>query len=307
MSLLERFLEGRVSASAYLHALSNGFQRVVYDEPGLTLVHGDCRWMAELDDDSVDLVVTDPPFNVRFSDYGGGTNDSIPPNEYAWWTHDWVKESLRVLRPGGQLYGMMPFRDIDWWLPRVTHTLLRPMGYKWHILPWCRTMAHLHREKTYIRAWEPLLWIIKGERPNVFNRSYQFADDKDWLIGSSAIGESAALRLKKRHPTPRPDWIYAYFILKASNRGDLVLDPMAGSGTGGRVSRKLGRRFIGYDHHRPFLDLAYQLAAQPTLIEEDIEESVAAFRQAELLMKWVEPGADETEGQYSNQDEEVRA
>ncbi|MDO8751709.1 MAG: site-specific DNA-methyltransferase [Dehalococcoidia bacterium] len=257
---------------------SNGhYPRVVYRQEGLALIHGDARDMRELPAESVDLIITDPPFNVSFSDYGGGVKDSLSPEEYGQWTGEWLRECVRVLRDGGQLYALMPLKWLAYWLPQVPE--------RWHILAWCKTMAHLHREKTYLRAWEPILWVVKGERPNVLRRSYRFQDDKDWFIGTSAMAEAVAVRLKKRHPTPRPDWLYEYFMVRASEPGMVVLDPMMGSGTGAYVARKLGRRFVGYDINRDYVDLSALRVAQAPMEMEPVVEGLG-FRQMELMFKW---------------------
>lgn len=229
--------------------------------------------MTALADESVDLVVTDPPFNVGFN-YGEETDDRRPEDVYREFTRAWLEESLRVLKPGGQLYAVMPLKWMPSWIPLLE-------GKKWHILSWCKTMCMLHREATYLRAWEPILWIIKGKTPNVFHRSYRFAHDKDWIIGSSAIGESGKVRLKKRHPTPRPDWLYAYFIIRASEPGMVVLDPMVGSGTAAYVSMSLGRRFVGYDIREDYVRLTRERASQLSLgLQPD--EGLSDFRQAAL-------------------------
>jgi adenine-specific DNA-methyltransferase len=255
--------------------------RVVFRQEDIALIHGDAREMLELPNESVDLVVTDPPFNVSFSDYGGGVKDSVSPEAYGEWTGQWLRECLRVLKPGGQLYAIMPLKWLAYWLPQVPAP--------WHLLAWCKTMAHLHREKTYIRAWEPILWVVKGERPNVLKRAYRFEEDKDWLIGTSAVAEAEAVRLKKKHPTPRPDWLYEYFVVRASEPGMVVLDPMMGSGTGAYVARKLGRQFVGYDINRDYVELSAQRVAQAPMVMGELAEEVAgSFRQQELLLKWQE-------------------
>ena len=258
--------------------------KVVHRDEHLFLVHGDCRFMGEVEDDCVDLVVTDPPFNVRFSDYGGGTNDARQAWEYTAFTAAWLHECMRVLKPGGQLYAIMPRKNMEQWLQVV------PKPYE--IMPWCRTMAQLHREATFIRAWEPILWIVKGKRPNTFKRAFNFPADKDWWIGPSAIGETQRIRIKKLHPTPRPDWIYEDLIVRASNPGDVVLDPMVGSGTCAFVSVKLGRRFIGYDVHKPYLtDLTLARASQQMLWPDSLpgdEERLLGEKQTRFMLNYIQ-------------------
>ena len=259
--------------------------RVVYRQEGLALIHGDARDMRELPGDSVDLVITDPPFNVSFSDYGGGVKDSLSPEEYGRWTGQWLRECMRVLKDGGQLYALMPNNMMPWWLPEIRDDLWKQ--HRGHILVWNKTMAHLHREKTYIRAWEPILRLVKRDAPNVLRRTYRFEDDKDWFIGTSAVAEAEAVRLKKRHPTPRPDWLYEYLMIRASEPGMVVLDPMMGSGTGAYVARKLGRQFVGYDINRDYVDLSALRVAQAPMAMEEVGEDLG-FRQQELLLRWQE-------------------
>jgi DNA modification methylase len=264
---------------------------VIYRSDGLILVHGDCRHMEVLQDGSVDLVVTDPPFNVsgvhgrRVFVYGEEAEpDDRPVGDYIEWTAEWLAECLRVLRPGGQLYALMSIKWMAWWLPLVK-------DLKWHVLPWVKTMAFLHRANTYLRAWEPVLWLVKEGAPHKLHRTYHFEDDKDWLIGPSAVGEAEHRRLKKRHPTPRPDWLYEYFIVRASEPGMVVLDPMMGSGTAARTARSLGREFVGYEINRRYVDLAAQMIADVQYRMELVgEPSVAdlspSHRQLELLEHW---------------------
>ena len=260
--------------------------RVVYRQEGLALIHGDARDMRELPGDSVDLVITDPPFNVSFSTYGGGVKDSVSPEEYGRWSGEWLRECVRVLKDGGQLYAIMALKWAPWWLWEIRDLWVEHRG---HILAWNKTMAHLHREKTYIRAWEPILWLVKGGPPNVLRRSYRFEEDKDWFIGTSAMAEAEAVRLKKRHPTPRPDWLYEYFMVRASEPGMVVLDPMMGSGTGAYVARKLGRRFVGYDINRDYVELSALRVAQAPMEMGALQENISGpFRQMELMLKWQE-------------------
>ncbi|MFH1560073.1 MAG: DNA methyltransferase [Chloroflexota bacterium] len=227
-------------------------KRIHYQQDGVTLVLGDCREMSELDDETVDLVVTDPPFSVGVN-YGGDVNDNMEPEEYAAWTREWVQECLRVLKPGGQIFAIMPLKWAPWWQWDLRDLWREHRG---HLLAWVKTMAHLHHEKTWIRAWEPVLWLAKDGVPDVFKRSYRFEDDRDWFIGTNAITEAESLPLIKLHPTPRPNWFYQRVILRCSEPGMVVLDPFLGSGTGACVARKLGRRFIGYDIEERYVHLA---------------------------------------------------
>jgi site-specific DNA-methyltransferase (adenine-specific) len=59
-----------------------------------------------------------------------------------------------------------------------------------------------------------------------------------------------------RHPTQKPCALLRRIILAGSREGDLILDPFTGSSTTGVVASRLGRRFIGIDSSREYLDLS---------------------------------------------------
>ena len=69
-----------------------------------TLYHGDCLdLMAEMPDESCDLVFADPPFNLN-KDYGRGVRDDLKEAEYLDWCSKWVAECARVVAPGGAFW-----------------------------------------------------------------------------------------------------------------------------------------------------------------------------------------------------------
>ncbi len=64
----------------------------------------DClKVLPELRDEAIDTVFADPPFNLG-KKYRENTNDSLPDDHYIEWCKKWVKECVRVLRPGGSLF-----------------------------------------------------------------------------------------------------------------------------------------------------------------------------------------------------------
>ncbi|MDP3063677.1 MAG: DNA methyltransferase [Chloroflexota bacterium] len=212
------------------------------------LICGDARHLGEVPDDSVDLITTDPPFNVGVN-YGAGISDRLTEDEYGQFTRQWLAEALRVLKPGGQLFAIMPEHLHVVWRSVV------PVPAK--VLTWHKTfVSHLHRGPSYLDATEPILWIVKGPRPSVFHRTMHFYSDVDWFIGPNATGESIKVPEMRLHPTPRPSWLFEEFVMRATNPGDVVLDPMLGSGPAVVAARRLGRRFIGYDLNPDYVVLA---------------------------------------------------
>jgi site-specific DNA-methyltransferase (adenine-specific) len=81
-----------------------------------------------------------------------------------------------------------------------------------------------------------------------------------WYIPSTPQSE------KKfgKHPTQKPTELLKRIILASTKKGDLILDPFAGSSTTGLVAVKYGRRFVGIDQEKEYLDLSIKRYKQYT-------------------------------------------
>jgi len=75
-----------------------------------------------------------------------------------------------------------------------------------------------------------------------------------WAIGAIKSYE------KKfgKHPTQKPQELLKRIILASTDKGDLILDPFTGSSTTGIMAIKLGRKFVGIDTEKEYLDLSIQ-------------------------------------------------
>ena len=74
------------------------------------------------------------------------------------------------------------------------------------------------------------------------------------------------------HPTQKPEKLYAKLVLASSREGDLVFDPLMGSGTACVVAKKLGRRYLGIE-----LDREYCLWAAARLRAVDSDRSIQGY------------------------------
>ena len=73
-----------------------------------------------------------------------------------------------------------------------------------------------------------------------------------WAIGTP---KSAEKKFGK-HPTQKPEELLRRIVLASTNKGDLILDPFTGSSTTGIAAYLHGRKFIGIDTDKKFLDLS---------------------------------------------------
>ncbi len=256
---------------------------------GWRLLHGDSlALLAELPAASVDLVFSDPPYNLS----NGGTTCQagrrVAVDKGAWdasrgvdqdhgFHRRWLAECRRVLKPSGTLWvsgtqhvifsigfamqglGYHLLNTVTWFKPNASPNLA------------CRFFTH----STEILIWaspsrgKPLAHRFNYPEMKAENGGKQMRDL--WSLTDDGRGVVWPLatpgRTEKRHgrhPTQKPIALLDRVITASSAPGDLVLDPFNGSGTTGVVARARGRRYLGIDLDAGYLDLtAERIAALP--------------------------------------------
>ena len=279
------------------------------------IIEGDCiEILSKLPDNSVDLVFADPPYNLQL---GGGLTrpDQSKVNgvddewdrfdsfdAYDLFTHEWLTEARRVLKDNGAIWVIGSYHNIF----RVGATL-QDIGF-WiqNDVIWLKTNPMPNFKGTrFQNAHETLIWAGKSEKSKVtFN--YQalktFNDDRqmrsDWLIPLCTGGE----RLKgddgkKVHPTQKPESLLKRILLATTNPGDIVLDPFSGTGTTAAVAKMLGRKYIGIERDKTYLDASRKRLKSITPVDEDalqIQQSQKALPRVPFgtLVEtgWLKPG-----------------
>ena len=242
-----------------------------------TILQGDClARLADLPDDSVDLVFADPPYNLQLkgdlhrpdaSKVDAVTDDWDKFDSYAAYdafTRAWLAEAQRILKPSGTLWVIGSYHNIF----RVG-TALQDLGY-WILndIIWRKTNPMPNfRGTRFTNAHETLIWAAPDENATGYTFNYQamktLNDDvqmrSDWSLpicnGSERLkGEEGG----KLHPTQKPESLLHRVLLASTEVGDVVLDPFFGTGTTGAVAKKLGRDFIGIEAEETYAGAAMQ-------------------------------------------------
>ncbi|MDR7450140.1 MAG: site-specific DNA-methyltransferase [Armatimonadota bacterium] len=176
------------------------------------LLVGDFRTVgAQIPDNSVALVLTDPPYDRK----------SLPL--YG----DVAAFAARVLVPGGSLVVYAP----TYALPEVCGMMADHLRFWWAFALVHTGRRALMRGHGVRVAWKPLLWFTKGERT-------------DTRIVEDVIRGTPE---KTVHPWQQGVVEAATLIESLTRPGDCVCDPMVGSGTTLLAARLLGRRGIGIE------------------------------------------------------------
>jgi len=240
------------------------------------LLRGDCiEGMAQLQPSSVKLCIADPPFNIGL-DYDV-YEDKRPADEYLDWCRQWMRQVYDLLTPDGAFWlciGDEFASDLDVLARREIGFHMRNKVI-WHF-----TFGP-HCEKKFSRCHTNLFYYTKHRSKFTFNkaavavpsaRQAVYGDKRamaggktpadvwvlepkqqPWLFqGDQTVwhGPRVAGTFKSRVSnavTQMPEQVIGRMISACSNHGDLVLDPMVGTGTTGATAKKLSRRFVGFE------------------------------------------------------------
>ncbi|MFA6225954.1 MAG: site-specific DNA-methyltransferase [Methanoregula sp.] len=228
-----------------------------------TYYNGDCISGAAryIPDNSVDLIVTDPPYGINGDKLHQHYNRNeefvvegyveIPQKEYATFSVNWIKEAERVLRPGGSIYIVSGYTNLIDILNALRQTRLKEIN---HII-WKYNFGVFTRRK-YVSSHYHILFYEKPGGKRTFNlesrfglveksgdnRSCNNADREDvWIINR----ENKPGQVKNKNELPLR--LLTKMIQYSSNEGDQVADFFLGGFSTAKVAIGLNRRAIGFE------------------------------------------------------------
>lgn len=213
--------------------------------------------LRRLPDESVDLVVTDPPYNIAAADRTTMKNGKPLSTLKAWghWdrmhTFDYdililrlISECYRVLKPGGACY-IYTAREQNGYF--VRQAVARGFVYRNQISMIKKNPIPSFSKSNWRSAFELCMYLTKG-KPKVFNFVSQTLCKNVFPYSNSHRDTT--------HPTEKPLDLIKLIIEVSSNEGDLVLDPFMGSGTTAVAAKQLGRRFLGFELDAEYVRMA---------------------------------------------------
>ncbi len=249
-------------------------------ESNQKIICGDCvNELKKLKNNSIALIVTDPPFNIG-KKYGGYYKDNKKKEHYLEWCKEWLKECVRVLKEGGALYLFNYPENNAYLMPFLDSILTFKRWMTWHYP--CNTGMS---PTNFTRSQHSILFYIKGKKSMVFNKNliaepYRNPTDKriKSLIANGSKGKTPydvfqfnivknVNKEKTNHPCQLPEKLIEIFIKASSREGDLVLDPFAGSFTVPFVAKKHKRRTIGIELNPEFCRIGKERLSKITNLE----------------------------------------
>ena len=233
------------------------------------LITGDAiEKLQELPDKSIDLVVTDPPYNLN-KNYGK-SQDRLEFDEYIEFSKNWISECGRVLKDNGSIYVFMGMRYISY----IYEILEKTFGFAFNgWITWYYTQG-VGKTKGFSPRHDDILFFTKNAKNFTFNLDdirvpQKFYRSVNNMRGANPgnVWEFSHMHYcntnRQQHPTQKPEGLYERMILASSNEGDTVLDPFLGSGTLLRVCQQLNRYGIGIDNNSEYIEMAKNRLLEP--------------------------------------------
>jgi len=240
---------------------------------------GDClEVMKTIPDNSVDLVITSPPYD-KLRDYKGFTFDF----------EGIAKELFRIIKQGGVVVWVVGDQTINGSESGTSFKqalYFKEIGFNLHDTMIYQKECIFPDTNRYLGVFE-YMFILSKNKPKTVNffmdrknksvskktgNSYRQADGTTkWKIPkeikeygrrnniwyySTGFGKSSKDKIAYQHPAIFPEALANDHILSWSNEGDTVLDPMMGSGTVGKMAKLNKRKFIGIEISPEYFKIA---------------------------------------------------
>lgn len=246
--------------------------------------------LANLPDNSVDLIVTSPPY----ADQRKGTYGGIHPDKYVEWFLPISKELLRVLKPTGTFILNIKEKVLEGERSIYVMELIlemRKQGWLWtEEFIWHKKNCYPGKWPNRFRdAWERLLQFNKNRKFNMYQEEVMVPmgnwaksrlknlSDTDKTRDNSKVGSGFGKNISnwvdrdkafptnvlhlatecsnKSHSAAFPEELPEWFIKLFTQPGDIVLDPFMGSGTTLNVASRMQRHSIGIEIMPEYFDM----------------------------------------------------
>ncbi|PIR12785.1 site-specific DNA-methyltransferase [Candidatus Falkowbacteria bacterium CG11_big_fil_rev_8_21_14_0_20_39_10] len=250
--------------------------KIYYKSENIVLYYGDSLEILEsFPANYFDMIFADPPYFLSGGSFTCQNGEMVSVKKGDWdlsnglendfkFHNKWIKACRRILSPNGtiwisgtyhsiyqcgfslQINGYHILNDIAWFKPNASPNLSRRFFTASHeTLVWARK----HKKAQHTFNYE----IMKDEewpedelkKPNKQMRSV-------WSINTPRKEE----KIYGKHPTQKSLDLLKRIILACTKKGDKILDPFTGSSTTGVAAVKHGRRFVGIDNVKNYLDLS---------------------------------------------------
>jgi site-specific DNA-methyltransferase (adenine-specific) len=239
-----------------------------------SIINGDIiENLKKIPSNSINLIFADPPYFMQTNGvllrtegtaFSGVNDDWDKFDDYEHYDNfckEWLLECRRILKSDGTIFVIGAFQNIY----RIGY-IMQNIGF-WILndVIWSKPNPVPNFKGTrFTNASETMLWCSKSQNSKyTFNyktmkhlnggKQMKSVWNIGLCIGTERIKNESG---KKAHSTQKPEELLFNCIISASRLDDIVLDPFMGTGTTGAVAKRTGRKFIGIEREKEYVDIA---------------------------------------------------
>jgi len=253
------------------------------------------EWLRGLEENSVDLIFADPPYNIKKAEW-----DNFESHEkYIQWSMLWFEQAARVLKKNGTMYVCGFSETVADFSPECFQFFKGMRWIIWHYKnkanlgnDWGRShesIIHLRKSKEFtfnidaVRIPYSEHTLKYPSHPQAETSQYGKGKSSEHIWEPNPLGAKPkdvleipedmieipttcnGMHEKTPHPTQKPEELLRKLILVSSNAGDVIVDPFNGSGTTAVCAEQMQRKWKGCDLSHEYLGWA---VARLELVEE---------------------------------------
>lgn len=255
-----------------------------------TILGDTFKVLPRLPENSVDLIIADPPYNLTKS-FHGNVFSKKKVTEYEEYTRSWLSLVYPLLKENGSIYVCC-----DWESSMIIGNVLTEFFHVRNRITWQREKGR-GAARNWKNGMEDIWFATKGTnytfhvdavkiRRKVIAPYKVDGKPKDWKETEQGNFRDTcpsnfwdditipfwSMPENTEHPTQKPEKLYAKLILASSNEGDLIFDPFLGSGTASVTAKKLGRHYLGVE-----MNEQYAVWAEKRLTDAENNKQIQGF------------------------------
>lgn len=255
--------------------------------------------MKLLPDNSIDIMIADPPYNasmgnklewnnsVQLPGFGGKWSkimeewDNMPLDEYFQFTYQWLYEAKRIVKPTGSMWVHGTFHNIG-----IINFVMQILNIEIiNEVIWIKRNSFPNLSGRRLTAsHETIIWAHTGGTKRRYFFNYDLAkampSDGDrfkepgkqmrtmWDIPNNKERREI---IYGKHPSQKPLRLLKRMLSISSKKGDLLLAPFCGSGSECVAAKELGRHFLGFEKNKDYFNLSIERLSHAFISDQELD------------------------------------
>ncbi len=260
----------------------NLFKNIKHSIPANEISYSDCiSGMKILPDESIDLIIADPPFGINFNGRENFYNRkkeyvakgySEINEDYGNFTDLWISKIPRIMKQTSSAYIFSGWTNLFEVLSAIKKTKLTLIN---HII-WKYQFGVFTKHK-FVSSHYHVLFLVKNPKDYFFNKIDHYPEDVWNIPRIYRPGQ-------KKNGTKLPENVVSRCINFSSKPGDIILDPFMGNGTTAVCAKANFRNYVGFEINREMKDII-EKNVNNIMIGEEYKPYISLIPSIEELAK----------------------